>query len=321
MKLKIVIGIVLGLTIWLASTATLLQLGDAAFITDRFAAANKWYSWMGLVNPLVNMGQRNDAVRLATEERLAQVNSEEIGGVVMAKETQRSKVLGAKILIPVLMYHYIRVNPTAGDPVGYSLSVTPADFASQMNYLSQHGYQSMTLDQMGAALANKEPLPRKPVVITFDDGYADFYTQAYPILKSLGLKGLNFVITGLVGAPNYLTWNQITEMAGSGLITFGSHTVHHYALTYLNNQQVQLEVEQSKNVLQAHVGYPVNWFAYPYGNVNNRVEGIVRQAGYTGAFGTANGDYLSTDYMFTLPRVRVSGGESLATFASRLPWQ
>jgi len=228
-------------------------------------------------------------------------------------------VLGASVSVPVLMYHYIRVNPVASDSVGYNLSVTPENFAAQMDYLASHGYHTISLDELGSALLNHGGLPSKPIVITLDDGYMDSYTAAFPILKNHGFKATNFIITGLVGGPNYLTWGQIDEMKNSGVFTFGAHTVHHYALTSLSAANIRAEVTDSKNTLQAHLGYQVNWLAYPYGNVNGTVASITQQAGYIGAFGTNYGTYQSTDRMFTEPRVRIGGGDIISSFAAKIP--
>lgn len=295
------------------------KLGDYFFTQDRFSQAKFFYQVGTKIFPWsADFPQRFLAVETALTKRKGDSEETNFDNLEVNEE---SDVLGTTTRVPVLMYHYIRVNPVASDRVGFNLSVTPANFTAQMDYLAAHGYHTITLDDLGGALFSKTSLPAKPIVITFDDGYADCYYSAYPILQSHGFKALNFIITGLVGAPNYLTWSQIEEMKNSGVFTFGAHSVHHYALAYLPNGRIKSEVTESKNVLQQHLGVNINWLAYPYGSVDNRVINIVKQAGYAGAFGTNNGSYQSTDYLFTLPRVRVGGSESVSAFAATLPWK
>lgn len=317
----LLLALIISVSAIFVTSSLLIFLGDRLFIKDHLNQAETLYKIVKATN-LFNQSvdQRLLAVKVVKEERRTHSEETDIDRP-LAENNRGFKVLGTSLTVPVLMYHYIRINPNPNDTVGFNLSVTPANFTSQMDYLASHGYHTISLDEMGASLLNRTALPGKPIVITFDDGYRDAHDLAFPILRDRGFKALNFVITGLVGAPNYLTWDQIDEMKASGLFTFGGHTVHHYALTYLNNDKVKYEVTESKNILQTHLGYNVNWFAYPYGNVDGRVATIVAQAGYVGAFGTNSGTYQSTNHMFTLPRVRVGGGDGLATFAAKLPWK
>lgn len=294
-------------------------LGDRLISTDDLAVAEFIYKLGKRINFYnLNFDQRLAAIQVVKEERF--VESEETSAdKFLAGDNQFTSVLGASVTIPVLMYHYVRVNPNPADKVGFNLSVTPVNFASQMDYLISHGYHTITLDQLGAALLGQASLPAKPIVVTFDDGYHDSYTAAYPILKSRGLKAVSFVITGFVGGPNYLTWGEIDEMNKNGVFTFGSHTVDHKALTYLDKNSIGKEVAESKNTLETHLDYRVNWLAYPYGNVNDKVVKLVRQAGYIGAFGTNHGTYHDTEAMYTLPRIRIGGSDNVETFAAKLP--
>ena len=115
--------------------------------------------------------------------------------------------------VPVLNYH--QVEEKNGNP----LTLWPDQFETQMSYLADEGYTTITIDEMMDALENGTPLPDKPVIITFDDGYADNYEYAYPILKKYGFKATIFLIYDFTNAyPNYLTWDQNNEMKESGLI-------------------------------------------------------------------------------------------------------
>lgn len=126
------------------------------------------------------------------------------------------------------------------------LSITPDEFEEQMKYLRDNGYASVSLDTLYAALKKQTTLPSKPVILTFDDGYIDFYYNAYNILRNYGLSATVFIPTGLVGQPSYLTWPQIREMHSSGVINFGAHTVHHYNLPSVSEDTALAELQDSK---------------------------------------------------------------------------
>jgi peptidoglycan/xylan/chitin deacetylase (PgdA/CDA1 family) len=191
-----------------------------------------------------------------------------------------------------------------------------------MDYLAAHHYNPISINELGAALFNEATLPPKPIVITFDDGYRDSYTDAFPILLKHKFKATNFVITGVVdGSMLYLTWEQIKEMNNSGIFTFGAHTMTHRALTELPLHEVRWEMRESRKALEYHLGYRINWLAYPYGNVNEAVAKEAELVGFVGAFGTNSGTYQSTNALFTLPRIRIGGGDSIESFAAKLPWK
>ena len=210
------------------------------------------------------------------------------------------------------MYHYIRVNPNPLDREGFNLSVTPSDFAAQMSYLSAHGYRTVTPQEIisGAARSGRG----KPVAITFDDGYEDVYTAAYPILARHGFKATFYIISGFVGRPGYLTWDQIRALANAGE-NIGSHTVNHADLLLADPLTLRLELVDSKTAIQREIGRPVLDFAYPSGEYDPTVEQAVRAAGYRTAVTTAYGFAQPSDVPLALPRLRVFGGMTLEGFA------
>ncbi len=218
--------------------------------------------------------------------------------------------------VPILMYHYIRDYHAASDPVGINLSIAPAVFAQQMQYLASHGYTTISLDTLAAIFAGKDKAPAKPIVLTFDDGYKDFFTAAFPVLKKHHFHATSFVITGFVGQPRYLSWHDIKVMQASGLISFESHTVHHTFLPGVSYKQALDEVVTSKKTLQAETGTTVNFIAYPDGATDATVESAVQKAGYVGALGTWFAK--ATSISFDMPRVRIPGGISLAGFIGRV---
>ena len=214
------------------------------------------------------------------------------------------------------MYHYIRDYNYPKDKIGMGLSVSPTTFDQEMGYLASNGYTSISLDTMYAIFNHQATAPSKPIVITFDDGYIDFYANAFPILQKYGLHATSFVITGFVGQPAYLSWDNIKQMKNSGLITFEAHTVTHAYLPKLSYNSALKELTDSRNTLQAQTGYGVNFIAYPYGASNSSVQQEAQKAGYVGGLGTWFG-YSSSQSM-NMPRVRINGNISLQAFASKL---
>jgi peptidoglycan/xylan/chitin deacetylase (PgdA/CDA1 family) len=226
--------------------------------------------------------------------------------------------VGYGLRVPILMYHYIRVNPDPNDATGFSLSVTPSEFDAQMGYLAANGYHAVDVATVAQALRGKSGLPSKPIVITFDDGYIDFYTTALPILQKYGLRGESYVISTFIGGGRYMDWDMIRAAHASGLVTIGSHTVTHAYLSGLSGQALHDEIFNSKQMIEAQIGAPVTDFCYPYGAYSAAAAAMVAQAGYADATTTATGYSHSDSSLYTLSRVRVSGGEDLGTFISRL---
>jgi len=207
--------------------------------------------------------------------------------------------------IPILMYHHI------GEDTNW-LFVKKETFTSQMDYLVQKGYQTVTLIDLVASLQSGQSLPSKPVVLTFDDGYRDFYQNAYPILKTHNFKATLFVISQHVGGSEYVTWEQLREMIGSGLVTVGDHTLSHPSLPILSEERLKDEVISAKNILEAQLGTTINVFSYPYGGSNGEVEKILKESGFIAAVTTKRG--LSCAKLpYELPRIRI-GNSPLSNY-------
>lgn len=225
--------------------------------------------------------------------------------------------LPARVKVPILMYHYIRVNPDPTDHAGYALSVTPKNFEAQVSFLAKNGYHTIHFDQLVAYYKEGKPLPPKPVILTFDDAYRDFYTSAYPILKQYGQTGTVFVITEWVDRPPYLTSAQIQELAAEG-IEFGGHTARHADMEGVDEVLGQREVFASKQALEALIGKKVVAFAYPSGRFNSYAISLLKKAGYQAAVTTQYGLSHTEADLFTLSRLRVAGNTTLAYLASQL---
>jgi peptidoglycan/xylan/chitin deacetylase (PgdA/CDA1 family) len=222
------------------------------------------------------------------------------------------------ITLPILMYHYVRTAPSIkSDYIGYKLSVSPADFTTQMDWLSQHGFHPVDFNDVRAYFGGRQPLPSNPVVITFDDGYADLYTTAYPILAARGFKAVAYIVSGFVGWPQYVNRAQIVQMDQNG-IEIASHTVDHADLARSSYGSTMRELVESRQMLESLLGHPVLDFAYPSGKFNAQSVAAVQRAGYESAVTTLfSVDHSAGDrYLWT--RVRVGGGESLGEFVKSL---
>ncbi len=224
---------------------------------------------------------------------------------------------GPVTYVPILMYHYIRVNPNPRDRVGFGLSTPPAMFHAQMQYLADHGFRVISLHQAVAAIATHSPLPTRPVVLTFDDGYSDFFTAAIPELRSHGFTATDFVISGRMGMWSYMTRGQVAAAAAMGF-NIGAHTVDHYALAALAPARAVWEMRTSKQTLEALLGQPVLDFAYPYGSYDAFVAAEAKTIGFEAAASSNPGVLHWAGQLMYLSRERVGGGLSLRAYASLL---
>ncbi len=202
--------------------------------------------------------------------------------------------------IPVLNYHEI-------DNANHiSLALSTDEFNAQMKYLKDNGYNTITPDQLLDYLQYGKPLPENSVLITFDDGYQDNYTNAYPILKKYNLNATIFLISHYIGLTNYLTWPEITTMKNNGNITFEGHTYSHPFLSKItDDNKLRQQLLDSKIDLENHLGYKIKYLAYPYGDYNQHVISLVKQYGYRAAFTVKLGDDAEYDDLYVLNRVPI----------------
>lgn len=204
--------------------------------------------------------------------------------------------------VPILNYHKV-------DILNNALSISPQEFEEQMEYLNKNNYHTITPDQLLAYLKSGKQLPDKPIMITFDDGYLDNYSNAYPIMKKYGFTATIFVVTNLVNHDErFMTWNQAKEMQKSGFV-FGSHTANHTSLTTLTKEQVMNELNQSRNEITRQLGKPPKYFAYPTGTYNLEIEDMVRKAGYKAAFTIEYGQVGADSDLYLLQRIPIFKGQ------------
>ena len=201
--------------------------------------------------------------------------------------------------------------------------------ARQMKYLRSAGYSTIDLDVAVQSLASGE-IPAKSVVITFDDGYRDFYTHACPILREHGFSATLFLATAWIGdqrvqlnGNGYLTWAEIRELHANG-ISIGSHTVTHPELKTLPPAGIEHEIRESKQTLEDAIGVSVSSFSYPYAfpetdlRFVGRLETMLDSAGYENGVSTMIGRAGPRHNRFFLPRLPVNSWDDLSLFQVKL---
>jgi peptidoglycan/xylan/chitin deacetylase (PgdA/CDA1 family) len=220
-----------------------------------------------------------------------------------------------EVMVPVLMYHHIGDPGPDADAIRRDLSVSPANFESQLRYLIESGYESISLEALVMHLQAGQPLPSKPVVLTFDDGFKDQYSNAYPLLQKYGLVGTFFVITCFTdqNRPEYLSWPEI-ELLHAGGMEIGSHSYTHPSLRGQTFEYVVWQVLGSKEAIEARTHEPVRFFSYPSGQYDQLVMQVLRSAGYWGAVTVEPGSLQSSERTFELKRVRVRGSYDVEDF-------
>ncbi len=223
--------------------------------------------------------------------------------------------------VPVLMYHYISIPPPDADAVRLDLSVTPQAFDEQMAFLVSNGYHTVRVSDVVDHLLHGAPLPEKPIVLTFDDGYADNYKAAFPILEKYGMTATFYVIAKFTEdqRPGYATWDQLREMANAGM-EIGSHSIDHLDL---RGQSIAFQTNQiagSKQIIESRLGSAIKTFSYPSGRYDANTIAVLRANGYLGAVTEIQGLQQATDDIFELRRVRIRGSYSLTDYAYWLNW-
>ncbi len=204
--------------------------------------------------------------------------------------------------VPILNYHKV-------DNFYHALSIAPEEFEEQMAYLSENGFTTITPDQLMAYLNQDKALPEKPILITFDDGYLDNYTNAYPIMKKYGFTATIFLVTNKVGhEENFMTWDQVRTMQKDGFV-FGSHTVSHAALTKVSHDQAMMELSDSRKEMEHQLGVKTRYFAYPTGVYNHQIEEMVKLAGYKAAFTIRYGQAGAESNPYALERIPIFRGQ------------
>jgi peptidoglycan/xylan/chitin deacetylase (PgdA/CDA1 family) len=209
-------------------------------------------------------------------------------------------------VVPILMYHRIDYVTASTPAATKALTVSPEDFRHEMKWLKGHGYHTVTQRSLFNALMCGSHLRRKPIIVTFDDGYRDVYRYASPVIERLGMHATSYVITERISGddPSFLTWKQVRRFERRG-VEIGSHTVSHAALTSLSDASALAELVRSRKKLERKLDHRVPWLAYPYGDYDSRIERLAKKAGYKLAVTTDWGSLQSAQHPFALKRLRI----------------
>lgn len=205
--------------------------------------------------------------------------------------------------VPILIYHYVEYVKDSKDTIRKSLNITPYIFERQLTTLIDANFNFITARDLGEYLNGSRVLPERPVILTFDDGYGDFYTDVFPILKKYHVVATQYIVPGFINKLNYMTTEEIREIQDSGLVEIGTHTMHHVNLAKVQHELALKEITNSKKELEEKYGIFVVSFAYPYGGFNEDVERIVKDAGFTNAVTTKGGIEVNQQNRFLLYRI------------------
>jgi len=234
------------------------------------------------------------------------------------------------VRLPVLMYHRICDDPEAGVSPYYKVNTSPAVFRQHLRQVTEMGWRTMALAEAAGLLARGEPLPPGRVIITFDDGFRNFYTDAFPALQERGFGATVFLPTAFIQGERRafkgtecLTWDEVRQTRRAG-IEYGSHTVNHPELVRLPLAEVERELRESKDAIEQQLGEKAPTFAYPYAFPQSKAEfaralrEMLVQAGYTCCATTEIGRVKTGDDPFRLKRLPANSLDDAGLFRAKL---
>lgn len=226
--------------------------------------------------------------------------------------SELNALYGPCAYLPTLMYHHVQDLKIAQSEGHQSLTVDTQIFRTQMQYLKDHGYNVLPTTSIINFFESGTPIPKKSVMITFDDGYDDFGSDAAPILKEFNFPATMFVPTGLAQNGGYMTWEKIQELSSTQNILMANHTWSHHNMG-ANRATIEKEITLADTQLTDHGLNNPKVFAYPYGITSSYSEAFLQTKGYKVAFTTVHGSTLCQKQRFSLPRIRI-GNTSLSYY-------
>ena len=242
----------------------------------------------------------SQSIEKSTTEEIEKTTSEQVTG----KKANAAEIL-ARPQVPILCYHQIRNWISTDGKMGKDYIVPIAEFKSQMKMLADSGYQTILPDQLYNYLVYGAKLPKKPIMLTFDDTKLDQYTNALPELKKYGFKGVFFIMTVSLGKPNYMSKAQVKELSDAGHI-IGTHTYDHQNVKKYQGEDWVTQIEKPTKTLKEITGKDVKYFAYPFGLWNKEAIPELKKRGFTSAFILAE-KRDENDPLYTIRRIIASG--------------
>jgi peptidoglycan/xylan/chitin deacetylase (PgdA/CDA1 family) len=223
--------------------------------------------------------------------------------------------LARQAKVPVMMYHDILSQKQV------FFDVTPKEFESHLKLIKKKGLTPISMDQLVTHLRTGAPLPPKPIVLSFDDGYKGHYDYVYPLLKKYNYPAVFAIYTAKVGKKmgrSSLTWEHLREMAKDPLITIASHSVTHKVMDGMSPRQLWIETQKSKQILEAQLGVPIRYFVYPEGKFDQPAMEAVEAAGYEAALTMDDNDERlagQSENLFAIGRIGQSRMEEMVDVA------
>jgi len=200
----------------------------------------------------------------------------------------------------VVMYHNIAANPQ-----NYNDTVSPQTFQAQLEYFKAQGYHVLRFSDLVGMMKAGKKLPRKTLVLTFDDGYENNFLQAFPLLKQYGLTATFFISAGKVGQPGFMNWKELSALQQGGM-DIGAHGMGHVYLPQVPDVVQNYEITESKKQIEARLKNRVDIFSYPVGGFNENIKRLVMQAGYQGAATTNRGAHFRNDDIYAIRRIKLT---------------
>lgn len=226
-------------------------------------------------------------------------------------QVEDEELASGSVTVPVLLYHHV------SDAIQSQYSVTTSALETQMQWLYENGYKTITISDLAYLIRNGGTVPGRPVIITFDDGYLDLYQNAYPILDRYGFAATAYIIGDTVDTRGNLSSEQLLELISHGW-EIGSHSMHHTDLT--QGIGWQEEINYSKTYLEDKLGIEIKTFAYPYGEADAAVMDYTYGAGYHAAVGLGSSVVHDRQTLYFLDRKEVKSWYTLDFFEEFMPW-
>lgn len=210
------------------------------------------------------------------------------------------------VRVPIFIYHLVRPAMTGDSPAIRRYNVEPAVFETQLQYLQKNGFHSISPDDLVNHLTKDTPLPTKPVILTFDDGWKMQYEYALPLLQKYHFSATFYIFTSAIGHKNYLNWEEIKALDQAGMVIGGHSLDHPYLFKITDDKKLRHEIIDSKKILEAGLGHQITAFAVPFGHYNEQIIAVAKEAGFTSLRTTYKGADHSREDLFHLTAILTS---------------
>ncbi|MDE2079593.1 MAG: polysaccharide deacetylase family protein [Patescibacteria group bacterium] len=224
----------------------------------------------------------------------------------------------AGVDVPILVYHIVRPSYLGDDAAVRAIALTPGTFDAELLHLQSAGYHVVSFRNLEAYFANSTPLPTKPIILSFDDGWRDQFVYAFPLLEKHRDTATFFIFTNAIGHRGFVTWSDLHALIAAGM-TVGDHSRSHPFLTKITDPgKLRDEIVGSKQILEQGLGVPITEFAYPFGQYNPAVISLLKQADFKSARGDYwFGNFQPVDRLYTLSALNAP--TTTAAFDARFP--